>query len=142
MSGRKVPGKALAGCNGVPISTQWKLRNFNPGTADIEQLRVAVKPPSWASPTPEKTILTARQDFSDGGPGKSLDIHLRRAAHAKDRAALAQLMAEPEALAIYEAAPDDLGVIRAFQADTKRKGGWAPRTGTYRGQWKPRLPPV
>lgn len=110
---------ALAGCNGVPISTQWKLRNFNPGTADIAQLRVAVRPPSWASPTPEKTILTARQEFSDGGPGKSLDIHLRRAAHAEDRAALAQLMAEPEALTIYEAAPGDLGVIRVFQADTQ-----------------------
>jgi hypothetical protein len=108
---------ALAGCTGVPISTQWKLRNFSPATADISQLRVAVRSPPWAVLTPEQTILTARQEFRDGAPERKLDIHLRRGAHAEDRGALAQVAKEPESLIIYETAPGDLRAIRAFQSE-------------------------
>jgi hypothetical protein len=110
---------ALAGCHSVPISTQWKLRNFNLATADISQLRVAVHPPVWAAPTPERTILTARLEFNDGSPEKKLDIHLRRGAHAEDRGALAQVAAEPESLVVYETGPGDLRAIRAFQSESQ-----------------------
>jgi hypothetical protein len=106
----------LAGCNGVPVSTQWKLRHFNPATADISQLRVAVRPPSWAAPTPEKTILAAKYDFDDGAPGRTLDIHLHRAGRAEDRPPLAQLAPDGR-LAVYEVAPSDLGAVRSFQSE-------------------------
>lgn len=111
---------ALAGCTGVPVSTQWKLRSFALATADISQLRVAVRPPVWAAPTPEKSILTAGYELTDGAPGRSLDVHVRRAAHAADRAALAQLAPEPEALVVYEVAPGDLAAVRAYQAEMER----------------------
>jgi hypothetical protein len=105
----------LAGC--IPIATQWKLRHFNPATADIAQLRVAVRPPAWATATPERTVLAAKYEFADGGPGRTLDIHLRRGAHPEDRVALERLTPAAESLVVYEAAAADLVAIRAFQAE-------------------------
>jgi hypothetical protein len=69
--------------------------------------------------TPEKTILTARYEFTDGAPGRSLDIHLRRAAHETDRAALGKVAPAPEALVVYEAAPGALDAIHAFQGEMR-----------------------
>ncbi|GLI94176.1 hypothetical protein [Methylocystis echinoides] len=111
---------ALAGCNDVPISTQWKLRGFDLGVADMSQLRVAARAPSWASPTPEKTFIAARIDIGDGGAGRALDIHLRRAAHPEDRAALARLAPASESLVVYEVAPGDLPAVRALQLEAQQ----------------------
>jgi len=105
---------ALGGCNGVPLSTQWKLRGFNLGTADISQLRVALRTPDWASPTPEKTIMNAKA----GRDKPPLPIHLRRGEHAEDRAALARIGAASETV-VYEVAPRDLAAVRALQAEAQ-----------------------
>jgi hypothetical protein len=106
----------LAACNGESLSTQWKLRKFDPATADIAQVRIAVRPPAWATPTPEKTIVSAKYEFDDGAAGRQLDIRLRRADHAEDRAELERL-APGGGLVVYEAAPGDLGAVRALQSD-------------------------
>jgi hypothetical protein len=110
---------ALAGCNGAPFSTQWKLRSFDLGTADVAQIRVAVRAPDWATLTPEKTILLAKYASEDGGAGRTLDIHLQRAEREQDRDALARLAAPSSALVVYEVVPRDLAAVRAFQAETQ-----------------------
>jgi hypothetical protein len=106
----------LAACNGVPISTQWKLRNFSASTADVAQIRLAVRAPTWATPTPEKSILAAKYDFDDGSPGRKIDIRLRRGDHAEDRAELARL-APGGGLVVYEAAPGEYAAARALQSE-------------------------
>jgi hypothetical protein len=108
----------MAGCNGVPISTQWKLRGFDLGTADVAQIRVAARAPEWATLTPEKTILVAKQAFDDGG-ARALDVHLRRAEHAPDREALARLSPQATSLVVYEVAPRDLAAARAYQQEAQ-----------------------
>jgi hypothetical protein len=115
---------ALAGCNGVPLATQWKLRHFDLGAADVSKIRVALRAPDWTTPTPDKTVIEATRP-QDGGERK-LVIHLRRAQHAEDAAEIARLGRDPAPLAIYEAAPRDLAAVRAFQeeaAKAKRDGG-------------------
>jgi hypothetical protein len=110
---------ALEGCNGVPFSTQWKLRGFDLGTADVTQLRVALRAPDWATLTPEKTILVAKYAFEDGSSGRKLEIHLHSAEHARDRDALARFAAQSSMLVVYEVAPRDVAAVRAFQAETQ-----------------------
>src|SRR5664279_1368988 len=102
----------LAGCNGVPLTTQWKLRHFDLGTADVSKLRVALRAPDWATPTPDKTVIEASRAQDDGR--RELTIHLHRARHADDAAEVARAAKDTTALAVYEIAPRDLAAVRAF----------------------------
>lgn len=109
---------ALAGCNGVPLATQWKLRHFDLGTADVSRLRVALRAPDWATPTPDKTVMEATRFLDDGE--RKLTIHLRRALHASDVAEVARVATDATRLAIYEIAPYDLAAVRAFQEEAAK----------------------
>ncbi len=108
----------LAGCNGVPLTTQWKLRHFDLGTADVSKLRVALRAPDWATPTPDKTVIEATRSQDDGE--RKLTIHLRRALHADDAAEIARAANDTTPLAVYEIAPYDLAAVRAFQEETAK----------------------
>ncbi len=120
---------ALSACNGAPLSTQWKLRNFNLGTADLAQLRVAMRGPEWTQPTPELASIEARYwRGDDEAQAKSTVLRLRRAVHETDREALAQLGAAPS-LTIVELAPQSVAMARAVQlemASWKADGGPQP----------------
>ena len=114
----------LAGCNGVPLMSQWKLRHFNLGTADVSRLRVALRALDWATPTPDKTVMEATR-VQDDGEHKST-IHLRRALHADDANEIARVAHDAASLAVYEIAPRDLAAVRVFQEETanaRREGG-------------------
>jgi hypothetical protein len=108
----------LAGCNGVPLMTQWKLRHFDLGTADVAKLRVALRAPDWTTPTPDKTVIEAMRSQDDGE--RKLTIHLRRAQHANDATEIARVAKDTTPLAVYEIAPYDLAAVRAFQEETAR----------------------
>ena len=111
---------ALAACNGAPLSTKWKLRSFNLNTADLSQLRIALRAPAWASPSPEATTIEARYwlgDDDQGGP--SIVLRLRRGAHPEDAAALSQLASAP-APVVFELAPQSLGPAGELQLEAQR----------------------
>jgi len=112
---------SLAACNGAPISTQWKLRDFNASTADLAQLRVAIRGPDWVTPTPENAAIEVRhwRDGDDEARAHTLALRLQRAAHPGDREALAALGGAPS-LTIVELAPRSLGAARSAQQEAAR----------------------
>jgi hypothetical protein len=120
---------SLAACNGAPISTQWKLRDFNIGTADLAQLRVAMRGPDWVTPTPENAIVDVRhwRDDGDESQARVLALRLQRAAHPGDREALAALGGAPS-LTIIELAPRSLETAHAAQRETARLKAEGVRT--------------
>ncbi len=111
----------LAACNGAPLSTQWKLRDFNLATADLAQVRVAARGPDWLSPTPENATLDLRywRDGGDEAQARRVALHLRRGAHAGDQEALAALGGAPS-LTIIELSPSGLAEARAAQREAAR----------------------
>ena len=112
---------SLAACNGAPISTQWKLRDFNVGTADLAQLRVAMRGPDWVTPTPENAAIEVRywRDGGDEARAQTLALRLQRAAHPGDREALTALGGAPS-LTIVELAPRSLDAARSAQQEAAR----------------------
>jgi hypothetical protein len=119
----------LAACNGAPISTQWKLRDFNVGTADLAQLRVAMRGPDWVTPTPESAAIEVRywRDGDDEARAHALALRLQRAAHPGDREALTALGGAPS-LTIVELAPRGLGAARSAQQEAARLRAEGART--------------
>lgn len=117
----------LSSCNGVPISTQWKLRNFDLGTADLSAFRIALRTPEWAAPTPDKTVLLATLAPKDGkGEERKVELHAQLAVHAEDAGDIARISQKEGAVAFYEVAAQDLAAARALQAEAqrlKREGG-------------------
>ena len=120
---------SLAGCNGAPISTQWKLRDFNVGTADLAQLRVAMRGPDWVTPTPENAAIEVRywRDGGDEARAQTLALRLQRAAHPGDREALTALGGAPS-LTIVELAPRSLNAARSAQQEAARLQSRGRRT--------------
>jgi hypothetical protein len=108
----------LSGCNGVPLMTQWKLRHFELGAADISKLRVALRGPEWATPTPERAVLEVIRAGEDGE--RKLIIHLRRAQHFGDAVELARLARDATPLSVYEVAPQDLATVAGLQAEAAK----------------------
>ena len=112
---------SLAACNGAPISTQWKLRDFNASTADLAQLRVAIRVPDWVTPTPENAAIEVRywRDGGDEARAQTLALRLQRAAHPGDRETLTALGGAPS-LTIVELTPRSLGAARSAQQEAAR----------------------
>jgi hypothetical protein len=119
----------LAACNGAPVSTQWKLRNFSVGTADLARLRVAMRGPDWLTPTPENAAIDLRywRDGGDEARAQILALRLQRAAHPGDREALTALGGAPS-LMIVELAPRSLGAARSAQQEAARLRAEGART--------------
>lgn len=127
---------ALSACNsGVPLTTQWTLRSYDLGTADVAPLRIAVRAPDWLEPTPEKARVVAGYWRDDEAPAKrALTIRLARAVHGEDAPALARLGGETGgSLAIFEADRRDLAAIRAAQDEGRR---WAQEKAKAHGDLK------
>lgn len=114
----------LSACTGVPISTQWKLRNFDLGTADLSAFRLALRAPDWAAPTPDKTLLRATLAPKGGtGEGRNVALHAQRALHAEDAGDIARLSQKGGSVAFYEVSARDLATARALQAEAQRLKG-------------------
>jgi hypothetical protein len=119
----------LAGCNGAPVSTQWKLRDFNIGTADLARLRVAMRGPDWVTPTPENAAVELRywRDGDDEARAHALALRVQRAAHPGDREALTAQGGAPS-LTIVELTPRSLGDARSAQQEAARLRAEGART--------------
>jgi hypothetical protein len=111
----------LAACNGAPIPTQWKLRDFKLATADLAQVRIAARGPDWLTATPENATLDLRywRDGDDEAQGRRVALRLQRGAHAGDREALAALGGAPS-LTVFELSPRGLADARAAQQEAAR----------------------
>jgi len=113
---------ALSGCNGVPLSTIWKLRNFQFANANVSKIRAAVRFPDWLTPTPEKARGEVHRATIEGeSEAPQQAIHLQRARVAGDPAALAALSPNAENAVVVEVAPRDLLALRAVQEEAKRR---------------------
>lgn len=111
---------ALSACNSTPLSTQWKLRSFDLDTADLSQLRLALRGPDWATPTPETAAIEARYWLGeDEASSRSILLKLHQGAHPGDGEALAQLGGSL-ALVVYELAPQALGPAHDLQVEAVR----------------------
>lgn len=112
----------LSACNGVPLTTQWKLRSYSLATADVAPLRLAVRGPDWLEPTPEKGRVSVgywRTEEPDAR--RSLAIRLTHARHHEDTVALAPMLGEGRGpVAIFEADRRDLAAVRAAQDEARR----------------------
>jgi hypothetical protein len=112
----------LSACNGVPLSTQWKLRSFDLSTADVAPLRLALRAPDWLEPTPTsaRVVATYWREGEEAAK-RVVTIRLVPAAHAEDRPILAGLdSATNGGLMVFEADRRDLAAIRAAQEEGKR----------------------
>ncbi len=120
---------SLSACNGAPISTQWKLRDFNLATADLAQTRFAMRGPDWLTPTPENAIVDLRywRDGGDEAQARGLMLHIQRATHSGDREALAAQGGAPS-LTVVELAPRSLEAARAAQQEAARARAEGART--------------
>jgi len=117
---------ALSACNGTPIATQWKLRNFNLGASDLSQLRLALRGPDWTTPTPENASLELSYwPENDETRARNLVLRLRKGAYPSDRVELAQQGAPPS-LTVIELAPQSLTAARAAQQEAMR---WKTESG-------------
>lgn len=112
---------ALSSCNGVPIATQWKLRNFDLGAADVSKVRAALRTPNWLVPTPDKSVLVVRLAPRDGnGDEQKIELRLQRAVHPDDARAIASISSKAGPLAFYEVSSRDLAAARAAQDEAQR----------------------
>jgi hypothetical protein len=112
---------AVSACNGTPIATQWKLRNFNIATADLAQTRFALGGPPWTMATPERATIEVRywRDGDDESGAKTIPLRLQKAAHPSDGEAL-EKAGGPQSLAVIELTPASLAAARAAQQETAR----------------------
>jgi hypothetical protein len=112
---------ALSCCNGVPIATQWKLRNFDLGTTNLSTFRVALRAPEWAVATPDNAVLVATLGPKDGtGEERKVELHTQRALYAEDTAEIARLSQKPGAVAFYEVSARDFATASALQAEAQK----------------------
>ncbi len=111
----------LSGCAKVPVATQWKLRSYKMDTADLSPLRVAVRAPSWLTPTPDGAkILLAYWSDGDEGSRRTPTLRLKRANYPGDREALAEL-AGADPLTVFELDRRDLSAAAETQDDVRRR---------------------
>jgi hypothetical protein len=110
----------LAACNGASLATQWKLRDFNLATADLSQLRLALRGPEWTSLTPEKAVLEVKTwTGDDDSKAKTFALRLQKGAHPADAAELALRGGTPT-LTVVELAPQNLASAREAQQEAAR----------------------
>lgn len=112
----------LSACNGVPLSTQWKLRSFDLSTADVAPLRVALRAPDWLEPTPTSArVVVAYWREGEEAAKRVLTIRLVSGAKAEDGPILAGLESTLSGgLVVFEADRRDLAAIRAAQEEGMR----------------------
>jgi hypothetical protein len=111
----------LSGCNGVPLSTMWKLRGFKFVDADVSKMRAAARLPDWLAPTPEKIRMEAHRPGLEGEvEAPRLRLHLQRVRNPADAASLAKLSPGAEAAVVVELTPRDLPAMRALQEESKK----------------------
>jgi hypothetical protein len=120
---------ALSACNGASLMTQWKLRDFNLAIADLAQLRMAVRGPSWATPTPQNATVEARywREGEEEAQARSSVLRLQRGAHPGDEEQLAQFGGVSGRVAI-ELSKQGLAAARAAQQETAQWRATGVRT--------------
>jgi len=112
----------LAGCNGVPLSTVWKLRGFKPTEQNVGQMRFAMRGPDWMRPTPE-TSRVELTHWRDDTPNDKHEfaVHLRRGEHKQDEADIKRAGGGEAPFTIYDAQPRDLEGARALIKEAREQ---------------------
>lgn len=113
---------ALAGCKGASLATQWKLRGFDLASADLAQLRIALRGPEWTTVTPERASLDLKTWTPEAGEAtaKTVALRFQKGAHAADAAELARQGGAAPGLTVIEMNPQSLASAQAAQQEGAR----------------------
>lgn len=101
----------LAGCNGVPLTTIWKMRKLDPLTADPAQVRIALRGPQWMAPMFDDMRIRIRSDVWHHDP-LSYTFHLKKVDAAREGAALGRAGLASEDLTILQVDPVETASMR------------------------------
>jgi hypothetical protein len=101
----------LAGCNGVPLTTIWKMRKLDPLTADPAQVRIALRGPEWMAPMFDDMKILIRSNVWHHDP-LSYAFQLKKIDAAREGAELRSAGLAPEGLTILQVNPVENASMR------------------------------
>ena len=107
----------LAGCGGIPFSTQMKLRNFDPLTFDAAMPRLAIFTPGYLRLLPGSAKITMTDAGQPGVRPERTEVFVLQEVRDSVPAELAAVRGEGERIASLRLAPSDLPRVRALQAE-------------------------
>lgn len=101
----------LVGCNGVSLTTIWKIRKSDPLMADPAQVRIALRGPEWMTPMFDDLKIFIKADFWKHSP-LSYVFRLRKIDASREGAALSSAGLAPEGLTILQVDPVETASMR------------------------------
>jgi hypothetical protein len=108
---------AIAACAHMPISSIYRLMQFDAAIADPAAIRVATRSPSFLAPQPNGAKLTL-QIWREGDSAKATKVFvLEEATEPKERAQLTQFGRSGFAIHTFRLSPEDATAMRALQRE-------------------------
>lgn len=101
----------LASRNGVSVATIWKMRKFDPLTADPARVRIALRGPAWMAPMFDDMKILIRSDIWHHDP-LSYAFQLKKVDGAREGAELRSAGLAPEGLTILQVDPVENASMR------------------------------
>lgn len=119
----------LAGCNGVSLTTIWKMRKIDPLAIDLAQVRIALRGPDWMAPMFGDMKLLIKTDIWNHD-ALSYTFRLKKIDAFRDEAALRRDGLASEGLSILEIDPTETGAMReaAENIHAYKKAGYQGAT--------------
>lgn len=121
----------VAGCAHVPAATAWKMRGFDPMTADPALLRAAVAAPAGLVPAKGGANLVFSQARRDGSDQEKIEIDLEETSLAAETGLARVKPHEGQILRAYRIPAAD--VPRLVEMRTRFKERAAKEPGAFTG---------
>lgn len=118
----------LTGCATIPVSSLYKLRNFDAQTTDPAMLRVAVQVPRYIAIKPQGARLALSVKKRDGSLRQSQEFVLEEVGRGSDGGLQLPAAAKFADVTAYRLRLADIGRLRAFReriAALKKRHGSA-----------------
>jgi hypothetical protein len=109
----------LTGCATIPVSSLYKLRNFDAQTTDPAMLRVAVQVPRYIAIKPQGARLALSVKKRDGSLRQSQEFVLEEVSRGSDRGLQLPEAAKFADVTAYRLRLADIGRLRAFRERIK-----------------------
>lgn len=124
----------LFACNGVPLTTLWKMRKIDPLSVDPAQVRIAIRGPAWLTPKFADMKLLVRMDIWNRNPLFYV-FRLNQIDASSESTALSRAGLSLDGLSFLEIDPSEIVALREAQANINefKKAGY--QGGTSVGLW-------
>lgn len=110
-----LPALLVAACATVPVSTMWKMRNFDLATTDIRKLRAAVRTPNFVHIGADKTKLKMTLTDEQGTLHASQQFALVRVTSAREKQELRRFAKPGFHIQAFRISPKDYERIEMFR---------------------------